>query len=60
MTGSTVMLKALYETVNGKEQRESTKRQGQGTPLDESAIPEAAGGMARQADYMAKGMGIRE
>lgn len=54
------MLKALYETVNGKERLESTKRQGQGTPLDESAIPEAAGGMASQADYMAKGAGIRE
>ena len=60
MTGSTVMLKALYETVNGKGQRESTIRQGQGTPSDESAIPEAAGGMASQADYMAKGTGIRE
>ena len=58
MAGSTVMLKALYEAVNGKEE-EMVKREGQGMPLDESTLPEAANGIARQADHMAKGMGIK-
>lgn len=55
MTGSTVMLKALYEVVNGKEE-ETVTRQGHGTPLDESSLPEAASGMARQVGWMAKGI----
>lgn len=49
------MLKALYETVNGKEE-ETGRSEGHGTPLDESSLPEAAGGMARQVGWMAKGM----
>ncbi len=55
MAGSTVMLKALYETVNGKEE-ETEEKEGPGTPLDESSLPEAANGMARQVGWMAKGM----
>lgn len=50
------MLKALYERVNGKEE-ETDGRRGHGTPLDESSLPEAASGMARQVGWMAKGMG---
>ena len=56
MTGSTVALKALYEAVNGKEEEETAAREGHGTPLDESSLPEAAGGMARQVGWMAKGI----
>ncbi|CAD6585162.1 MAG: hypothetical protein ASARMPREDX12_001923 [Alectoria sarmentosa] len=56
MTGSTVMLKALYEKVNGKEESSGSSRQGHGTPLDESSLPEAASGMAKQVGWMAKGM----
>ncbi|KAF6232369.1 hypothetical protein HO173_009474 [Letharia columbiana] len=55
MTGSTVMLKALYETINGKE-KETVEREGHGTPLDESSLPEAASGMAKQVGWMAEGM----
>lgn len=56
MTGSTVMLKALYEKVNGKEGVGGNSERGHGTPLDESSLPEAASGMARQVRWMAKGM----
>lgn len=56
MTGSTVLLKALYGMVNGRE-GESGGYEGHGTPLDESSLPEAAGGVARQVGWMAKGMG---
>ncbi len=48
------MLKALYERVNGKED-EMIKKEGHGVPLDESSLPEAARGMARQVGWMAKG-----
>lgn len=56
MTGSTVMLKALYEKVNGKEEVSGNSRRGHNTPMDESSLPEAASGMARQANYLANGM----
>lgn len=60
MAGSTVMLKALYGAVNGTNEENATQRQGHATPLDESSPSEAASGMARQVNHMAKGMGMRE
>lgn len=48
------MLKALYESVNGKEE-ETIRKEGHGTPLDESSLSEAASGMARQVGWMTKG-----
>lgn len=59
MAGSTVMLKALYGAVNGTNEEKGMEREGHGIPLDESSPSEAASGMARQADYMAKGMGMK-
>ena len=53
-----MMLKALYEAVNGKggeSEEEIVRRKKRGTPLDESSFPEAASGMARQVAWMAKG-----
>lgn len=50
------MLKALYEKVNGIEEGSGGSRQGHDTPLDESSLPEAASGMARQVGWMAKGL----
>lgn len=55
MTGSTMMLKLLYERLNGKEE-DPIEREGHVTPLDESSLPEAASGMVRQFGWMAKGM----
>ena len=48
------MLKALYGAVNGKEEN-ATEKEGHGTPLDESSLPEAASGMAKQVGWMATG-----
>ena len=57
MTGSTVMLKALYNTVNGKEEEYgTTAKPEQNTPMDESSLPEAASGVARQANYLSNAM----
>ena len=53
-----MMLKALYEAVNGKEgesEEESIQSKKHETPLDESSLPEAASGVARQVGWMAKG-----
>ena len=54
-----MMLKALYEAVNGKGgnegEDENVQSKKHGTPLDESTFPEAASGMARQLGWMAKG-----
>lgn len=55
MTGSTVMLKALYGAINGREEEVGGK-EGHGTPLDESGLPEAASGMAKHVGWMAKGV----
>lgn len=61
MAGSTVMLKALYGAVNGTDMKNAVGREGgHATPLDESGLSEAASGMARQANHMAKGMGVKE
>lgn len=65
MTGSTVMLKALYEMINGKDalianenekEKKTIEKEGHGRPLDESSVSEAASGMAKQAGWMAKGV----
>ena len=54
-----MMLKALYEAVNGKlderEEEKNIQSKKRGTPLDESGLPEAASGVARQVGWMAKG-----
>ena len=53
-----MMLKALYEAVNGKEgesEKEIIQSKKHAMPLDESSFPEAASGMARQVGWMAKG-----
>ena len=53
-----MMLKALYEAVNGKldeREEENVQSKKHGTPLDESGLPEAASGVARQVGWMAKG-----
>ena len=64
MAANTIILKALYEAVNGKEVEEKEKvtvqSERHGTSLDESSLSEAASGMARQAAYMAKGMGMKD
>lgn len=57
MTGSTVMLKALYNTVNGTGEEDGTSpKPERNTPMDESSLPEAASGMARQAHYVSNAM----
>ena len=53
-----MMLKALYEAVNGKldeREEENVQRKKHGTPLDESSLGEAASGVAKQVGWMAKG-----
>ena len=53
-----MMLKALYEAVNGKgdeREKEIVQSKKHGTPLDESSLPEAARGMAEHVGWMAKG-----
>ena len=58
MAASTMMLKALYEAVNGKRkesEEESVPSKRHGRPLDESSLTEAASGVARQLEWMAKG-----
>ena len=58
MAANTMMLKALYEAVNGKldeREEENVQSKKHGTPLDESSLPEAASGVARQVEWMAKG-----
>lgn len=53
MTGSTVMLKALYNMVNGTDGGPGTsKGPEQNTPMDESSLPETVSGVAREAEYV--------
>ncbi|KAM0801383.1 integral membrane protein [Usnea florida] len=53
MTGSTVMLKALYNAVNGTEGGSGASQTPErNTPLDESGLPEAVSGVAKEANYV--------